>query len=454
MLTFLSILLKRRALGIGIILLIGVLSTRLAAYSLFNQANITQLYGEDAITIYQRSLALAPNDFHIRWQLARAALALNNNSLAASTIEPITDYANHDSLLFTDVLRILAVVGLSDRVIDLYEKNRDLSPSAMVSDTVALAYIEQDKLEEAFALRPTDLYLISEIGQLTQTVHNSARADTIHEKLIYFPPSAIDPVNERILKYMGETILSLLESKIWTREEAINVIDYLVWKHYRAPEVEQILQGLRSRYPNELIWQTLTTALAQRRTKAPALDSWLPLNSDEKATRSLVKSTRLNTFNRLAVARDDIFWHWYAWEGKERNNALFFADLDPLESNSALRIMSLWQRPSSANEVPPYAEYKSEEIILEPNTEYTLTLRYKNDKLGRAIPFIALLEYVNAPRFTFVHTVLPSTAGDWQTWQATGKSYTEPIKARVLLRMLGTGSVWFDNIQLIKGNLK
>lgn len=455
MLIFLHILLKKRGfLWVGILLLLSAFSSRVVAYVLFNQANLARLQGEYAITTYQQALILAPNDFHIRWQMARAALDLNDGIMAAEVIAPLARYASREPSLFADILRTSEAIGQLSQVTDLYEANTTVNRSVMVSDTVALAYIAQGKFEEALVFRPTDLYLTNKLWQWAQSARNLARADTIREQLVYFPPSAIELANERLLKYTGEALLSLLESKVWAREQTVYVIDYFVWQHYRAPEIEQILQRFRNRYPNEPVWQGLATELAQRRAKMPPLDFLLPLNSDEKVNGNLVKSTQLNTFDRLAVGRDDIFWQWGAWLGKGQPDAIFFSGLDPLESYTALRIMSLWHRPARENEAPPYAEYSSKKLMLEPNTDYTLTLRYKSDKLGKAIPFIALLEYSPIPRFTFVHTALPDTAGNWQTWQTSGKSYTEPIKVQLLLRMLGTGSVWFDNVQLIKGNPK
>lgn len=438
---------------IGIVLLLSVLFPRLVAYAVLNQAHLAQLQGEGTIMLYEKAMKLAADDVHIRWQTVRASLDANNYVVAAEAIAPINRYALTSSLFFADVLRTLEAIGQSDQVIDLYNTNRELKHSVLVSDTVALAYINQGEFEKAFVLRPTDLYLTNALWQRTQATHDRTKADIIRENLVYFPLSAIDPANKRLLKYTGKAILNLLESKVWTREQAIHIVTYLVWKYYSSPEIEETLQEFHAHYPGDPAWQALSAELLQYRVNTPTIYS-LPTSNTTQYSRNVVKSTALNTFNSIAVMRNDIFWHWGVWQGKESTSALFITGVDPLESNSTIRIMNLWQRSGGGSEVPSYAEYNSKEITFEANSEYTLTLRYKTDQVGKATAFVGLLEYISSPRFIFTHTALPDTAGSWQFWQISGKSYSEPIKVQLLLRMLGTGSVWFDNVQLVKGDLK
>lgn len=93
----------------------------------------------------------------------------------------------------------------------------------------------------------------------------------------------------------------------------------------------------------------------------------------------------------------------------------------------------------------------SDKIRLEPNTVYELSVRYKTDaNTGEAIPFLGMLEYVKKPHFIFAHDELPPTHGEWKTWTKTGRSYSEPIDVNVLLRLFGTGTVWFDDVVLRK----
>jgi len=454
MLTFLNILVKKKHYGyMAIVILLGVLSPRFVASVLLNQANLAHIQGANAFTLYQRALALAPTNMYIRWQAARAALDVNDNSMASKAIEPLRSFANSNPLLFADVLRIWVANGQSAKVITQYEANRTLNQSLPVSDTVALAYMDQAKFEQALALRPDDLYLGVQLWQRSETATNTTKIANIREKLVYFPPSAINPTNERILQYTSKGILQLLESGVWTRKEAIRAVMYLIWKHSGVTEIEELLRALHTHYSNESTWSDLAAELVQRQVKPSVYNSLSSVDNREKAEKNLVQSTRLNSYDRTMMASGNVYWHWGVWQGKDSRNALFFGGSDPLESSSALRIMNLWQRPINANEVPPYAEYVSEGITLEPDMEYTLALRYKTDKLGEAVAFVALLDYTGVPRFTFVHTPLLATHGDWQTWKMSGKSYVKPITVQLLLRMWGMGSIWFDDVQLVKGDV-
>lgn len=429
-----------------------LLSNQLAAFTLLNYANLALIRGKNITSAYQQALFLSPNNTKVRWQVMRAALVDNNKSLAAQSVGPLVEILNSDSLLFADGLRALELNGKTSELVTLYEGNRHLNQSTIVSDTTALAYIAQGKLDSALILRPDDLYLNTYLWRLSKAAQKINLENNIRSKLTYFANNAINPSNERILQYTTKAILQLYEYRIWSREDVIRVVTYLVWKYSNVNEVEFLLENLKIRHSDDPMWSELATELFQRKRKTARLISGDWIFNTQNAENNLVQDTSFNNLNYIALAKENVFWYWRVWQGKDNSEALFLSGPDLFESTSALRITNLWQRPIQINVIPPYAEYVSEAITLERDAQYTLTLRYKTDKLGKAIAFVALLDYTVKPQFVFTHTDLPSTMGDWQRWEVSGKSHTKPIKVQLLIRMSGVGSVWFDDIQLVKTN--
>lgn len=427
-------------------------STRLIAFTLLNYANLALVRGKNITSAYQQALFLSPNNTQVRWQVMRAALADNNKLLAAQSVGPLIEILNSDPLLFADGLRALELSGKTSELVTLYEGNRHLNHSTIVSDTTALAYIAQGKLDSALILRPDDLYLNTYLWRLSKVARKINLENNIRSKLTYFANNAINPSNERIFQFTTKAILQLYEYRIWSREDVIRVVTYLVWEYSNVSEVESLLKDLKIRHSDDQVWSELATELVQRKreTAQLILKDWI--FNTQNVESNLVQDTSFNNLNHVALAKERVFWHWRVWQGKDNSEALFLSGPDLFESTSALRITNLWQRPIEINGIPPYAEYVSEAITLEPDTRYTLTLRYKTDKLGKAIAFVALLDYTAKPQFVFIHTDLPSTMGDWQTWEVSGKSHTKPIKVQLLIRMSGVGSVWFDDVQLAKTN--
>lgn len=435
---------------IGSTLLLALITSRFLAYSIFNQANLRHVAGHVATGSYQRALNFAPNDPLIRWQKARVELSLNNNNRAAQLLGPLLPYAPQEPLLLVDLLQTLVATDQSSYAIDLYEANQPLPSSPLISDTMALAYTIQGQWATALTLRPTDLYLLSKRWQQQQTLGNFDQLNKLREKLVYFSAAALEPANTHVLQFIDEAIISLLATGIWQRDEAVYSIAYLLWRHHNSPEIEELVQEFYTHYPDDSASQSFKVELIQRRDQLPLLSSAVGINYEQGLPANLVATTRSIAFDRLSGTLSNPFWHWQVWQGKSGQDALFFSGFDGFESASALRIMNLWQRPGKENEASPYAEYSSAEITLAPNTDYTLSLDYKTDQLGKAVAFVALLDYSHTTPYTFVHTELPDTAGQWQKWQVTGRSDTQQTKVRLLLRMLGTGSVWFDQVQLYK----
>jgi glycosyltransferase involved in cell wall biosynthesis len=87
------------------------------------------------------------DDFSIRWSLGRIALASGEYDTAMQLLEPIEAHAKMNPLLYLDMLVTYSYAGFPDRVLALYEQNKNAfefpqTVGQVVNETVALAYLD------------------------------------------------------------------------------------------------------------------------------------------------------------------------------------------------------------------------------------------------------------------------------------------------------------------------
>ena len=216
----------------------------------------------------RQAVALNPGSSSLRWALGRAALAVGDAKAVADALEPLVEKASHHPLLYSDALTAFSRGGRPEAATRLYELAPPPQQTRAISDTVALAYLEQggrDALERAIALRPGDLYANYFLWKQAQEAGDVEATATYSETLVYFPLEAIDPTDERLLDYATEAIPNLLEDGLWGREKTLNVVSYLVWQHHEVPGVERLLEQLAARYPTEPDWPFYLAELYHRR---------------------------------------------------------------------------------------------------------------------------------------------------------------------------------------------
>jgi len=407
----------------------------------------------------QRAVVLEPSNPTARWRLARAALSVGDARTSAEMLVPLTESAKRDPLLYLDSLIAFSRNGQSDKVIALYEAAPFLNQIQVVSDVVSLAYLEQGRIGQAFVLRPGDLYANELFWNRARSTGDSTAAGAYSETLAFFPASSVRPEDERLLRFVGKAVQTLIDNGVWQRDLAQRVMAILVWQYPKAPEIEQALMDLSTRYPSEPTWYALLTELHHRQSNLPphtntgqdftALSEELGIGADNfELGDNLVGSARLN---RTQAAEKD--QSWATWGDSDSTLALSFIGLDEGESESALRISTVWRRPVPDGTSPPYAEFQHG-VTLDPNADFVLSFDYKTDGMQEGSALVALMEYTAQPRLIFTHTALPDTAGEWRRWVVVGKSFREPIPLTLILRNWGVGTVWFDNVQLQKIQLK
>ena len=236
------------------------------------------------VAMLRRAVALDSASPIARWGLGRAALATGDAATAAEALQPLSDRAKRNPLLYYDALTAFSYGGEPAEVIALYEAVPPPEWMRAVSDTVALAYLEESRgaerpgsrgageqggrralaLERARELRPGDLYANYFLWKQAQEAGDVEATAAYSETLIYFPLEAVQPTDERLLDYIAEVIPNLLEDGLWDREKTLNVVSFLVWQHDGAVGVERLLEYLTARYPSEPDWPFYLAELYHR----------------------------------------------------------------------------------------------------------------------------------------------------------------------------------------------
>ena len=235
----------------------------------------------DAATVramqhFRHAVAFNGNSLAGRWALGRAALAAGDVETAADALGPLVGRVGHNPLLYYDVLIALSYSGRPGEVVALYESTPPPRPTQVISDAVALAYLDlmtggqgsgetRRGLEQAQELRPGDLYANYNLWKQAREAGDVETAAACSETLTYFLLEAVHPADERLLDYAAEVIPALLEDGLWDRDKTLNVISFLVWQHNAAPGVERLLEQLIERYPSEPDWPFYLAELYRRR---------------------------------------------------------------------------------------------------------------------------------------------------------------------------------------------
>jgi hypothetical protein len=225
------------------------------AYPLYQTLSTSD--AQSRVSLLRRAIALDHDSVAIRWGLGRQALAVGDAITAVEALEPIVNQAKYNSLLHQDAWIAFSHAQMPHQVIALYESFPPQRWTRVMSDTMALAYLEtegQGALEEVGWLRPGDLYVNYHLWQEAQRIGDLTGAAAYREMLTHFPMGAVSPADERLLDYVADVVPDLLEEGLWHRDKALDVISFLVWRHNGAPGVERLLERLVERYPAEPDW--------------------------------------------------------------------------------------------------------------------------------------------------------------------------------------------------------
>lgn len=370
--------------------------------------SIANTYSNNAQQNFQLAFKL-DDSFQSRWALSRTARQNNNSNLALQILESSISATNRNLPFKRDLILDLINSKEYTQALSLYKTLPQSNNDVRLRDSIAFAYLELGNWREAITVRPDDLYansrcLTDKLGCSTEQLKH----------LKHFSLPALNPTYPGLLRYIDLAIGDLLSQKQWSPKDKLYAQMYLQWK---SQESEHFYSDSN--------------------------DSVHEVKNDD-----LVQHLFKNSLNSK-IDRNEIYWYWGRYLGQFDDDALCTGGLDGQESENAVRLMCLWQKNNGLNE-SYYGEFVSPEIALKVNTEYDFVVRYKTDNAGESQAFVALLEYVGTPRVVYVHIVLPRTNGVWQTWSMPFKVDNSEVPVRAVLRIMGNGAVWFDDIKLNK----
>lgn len=214
---------------------------------------------------YELALRLDSLNTVARRGLGRAALASRNDALAMRTLSPLENDYVGNQFVYIDVITAFSRNDQPEKVIKFYKTNPPPLRSRVISDTVALAYLRQGDLDNAYNLRPGDLYVNHHLWQQVNKDGDLKRAEIYEDALTNFSLEAIDPADPGLLAYTDQVVPALLENGLWGRQRTLNVISFLAWVHYQATEVERLLESVSEQYPEEPEWSFYLGELYHRR---------------------------------------------------------------------------------------------------------------------------------------------------------------------------------------------
>lgn len=236
----------------------------LGTYSLFDVLEGDKKVAQ-AMQSLRRAVVLDEDNAATRWALGRVALSVGDTAIAAQALAPLRDSVKHNFLLYHDVVAALSHAREPEDVIALYESFPPLQPTRVVSDTLALAHLEQGQtssgadrekaLARARAFRPGDLFINYSLWRAALANEDMPSASYYNEALVRFPPGAVQPTDRRLLAYVAQIVPDLLEAGLWDGERGLNVVSFLVWQDDGAARIEQLLKQLIEHYPTEPNWR-------------------------------------------------------------------------------------------------------------------------------------------------------------------------------------------------------
>jgi hypothetical protein len=214
-------------------------------------------------------------------------------------------------------------------------------------------------------------------------------------------------------------ITSLRTNPEWLRARTRERIDMMVRQGYWTPDSGSLMSSVLDWVPDE---SHLDAMIAQPGTGVPPL--WF---SDVRDGRLRGDFTR---------------WHWGAYLGSHGDAAAFYSGYDANESGR-LRIGNMWVIDRK-EDIEPHGDVLSPPVVLKAGARYKFRLAYKTSTIGRPGAYLGFQEYQSVPTYVLVDKFLPDTAGRWMSWESNFVAPDASNELRVILRMSGTGTVWFD----------
>ena len=224
------------------------------------------------------AIRLGSSDPAAYWGSGRAALASGDAVRATEVLAPLFEKTEPNDLLHLDFVMALSQSGQSERVIDIYQELDNPRAQSVISDSVALAYLQAadpslsaDRLEaaesflkEADILRPADLYVNYHRMRAAQARGDREEVAQRRLRLSRFSAAAIWPSDQRLVTLSAKVVPDLLSLGIWDKDRGLNVFSSWVWHEKDASGLEALARALIEQYPHEAHWRFYLAEWYQR----------------------------------------------------------------------------------------------------------------------------------------------------------------------------------------------
>jgi tetratricopeptide (TPR) repeat protein len=237
--------------------------------------------GHEALKWFQLAIDQPWPSTSAWWGLGRAGLAIGDYESAATGMRLMLEKSTPMPLAYQDALLALSLNGEHQTVIAQYEKDIPELRTAVLSDTVALAYLEQAKssldardeigarsdLEKVIQLRPFDLYANAYLYRIAYNSHDIRVIATYSQTLTHFSGSAIHPADKRLLGYAIQAIPVLLEERVWDQDMVNRVVGNWIWLYPESSELELLAFSQANQRPDDANARFNLAELYQRKGK-------------------------------------------------------------------------------------------------------------------------------------------------------------------------------------------
>lgn len=259
-----------------------------------------------------------------------------------------------------------------------------------------------------------------------------------------------------------EVIPRLIEQGIWDSDLAHRILSLFVWQQQRSgPHTHHLLRHLRDIDPlDDDPWVSMLQELHKRSVQnipAACLVTSQPSDSDLEWV-----TIQADLLNKKPSLSSNIFSRggWDAIdmsEGIYWDESQYYLGEDSLAShlgNCSLRIDGIWTLRGSARE-PSWAGFRFEpednethRIELQSHSYYLFAWSYHTANLeGTPAAFVGLSNpvYSSFPR----HLPLVASPDEWKRQRVLIRT-SEPVTLTAILRLFGSGTVWFSDVLLSK----
>ena len=218
------------------------------------------------LSLFERSIQFDARNTSGWWGYGRTALASGDMELAAGVLAPIVDKAVGNQLTYLDLLTAFYEGEDYEIIVELDKKvspppfpnnpylERDLhSLAARVREMLVVAYLSVGGLESmqrVVQLRPGDLNANYQLWKSTS--HTKSTVGT--------PVSSLDSTyslsyaSDRLLAFDLRIIPEIVAEGIWSTEDAVRVVSFLVWHGSNREAVRQMMVRLTEMFPGEPCW--------------------------------------------------------------------------------------------------------------------------------------------------------------------------------------------------------